>query len=68
MAFIGLLGVMFVLFIAIFAITIFSIIIGTVLKKKTKHIVLGTTLRIIGFVLIVPVVILAVMFIIMFIK
>ena len=68
MAFIGLLGVMFGLFIAMFTITIFSIIIGTVLKKKTKHIVLGTTLRIIGFVMIVPVVLFAIMFIIMFIK
>lgn len=68
MAFIGLFGVMFALFILMLNITVFSIIIGTILKKKTKHIVLGTTLRILGFVLIAPVAIFAIMFIILFIK
>ncbi len=60
MAFIGLLGVMIVLWIAVLGICATAIIIGTILKKKTNHQVLGTTLRIIGFVLLIPVLVLSV--------
>ena len=68
MAFVGLIGIMIGLWIVAFSVSVMSIIIGTLLKNKTKHKVLGTVLRIIGFVLIIPVVLIAIMFIVMIIK
>ncbi len=56
MAFIGLLLVMGLLFVVLMCIGIFPIIIGTHLIHHTEKRKLGTFLRILGYVLLVPII------------
>ncbi|MBE6862319.1 MAG: hypothetical protein E7497_05410 [Ruminococcus sp.] len=55
MAFIGLLLVMLGAAVAVLIIGITPIIVGTILYKKTKHKKLGLTLRIFGYIMLIPV-------------
>ncbi len=55
MAFIGLLFVMALLFVVLMCIAVFPIIIGTHLIHHTEKKKLGTFLRILGYILLIPI-------------
>ncbi len=64
MAFIGLLLVMGLLFVVLMCIGIFPIIIGTHLIHHTKKKKLGTFLRILGYILLIPIIGVVLLFVI----
>lgn len=64
MAFIGLLLVMGLLFVVLMCIGVFPIIIGTHLIHHTEKKKLGTFLRILGYILLIPIVGVVLLFVI----
>ena len=61
MAFIGLLFVLFIAVVIILTIVIAPIIFGTVLYKKTEHKKTGIVLRILGYITLIPSVVIGVL-------
>lgn len=57
MAFIGLYGVMVISFFLIISLGVAPIIIGTILIKRTEHKKIGIFLRILGYIILIPTII-----------